>query len=67
MKTREMISYLKLHNYVFIRNGAKHKIFSNGKHNISIPQGYFMKDRTALRIKKEIERNETNKKRAKDM
>lgn len=58
MKTREMIKYLKEHGYEFDRNGKRHQLFTNGKRQVALPHGEFMKDRTALRIKKEIARAE---------
>ena len=56
MDRKELFSFLKSEGYYLLRN-SKHKIYTNGHHKVSVPQGSKLDRRLAKMIRLQIERN----------
>ena len=62
MVIEKFIKMLKKKGFKHLRNGANHQIYEREGYQVAVPYGHTMKDRTAKRILKEIERHEKQNK-----
>lgn len=54
MKRRDLIKILEQNGFYFLRNGADHDVYTNGKKNIPVPRHKEIKEILVKKIKREM-------------